>query len=99
MTKETLERAKELEQEISELRRRIETLDDIICHEKERSAKDEDSGEIKYATSRRIEGPKYVYPSGTVLVFKTFDVLELLKTERAGLNQRLIELEEEFREL
>lgn len=99
MTKETLERAKELEQEISELRRRIETLEDIICHEQECSEKGEQSGEIKYATSRRIETSRYVYPSGTVLAFKTINVLELLKTEKVRLNQKLIELEEEFREL
>ena len=99
MTKETLERANELEKAINDLRSRLETLDDIICHEQERSEKGEKSGEIKYATTRRIEGPKYTYPSGTVLVFKTFDVIEMLKTEKVRLNQKLIELEEEFEEL
>lgn len=99
MTKETLERANELEKEISDVRRRLVTLGDLICHEQELSEKGEHPGEIQYASCRRIETPKCVYPNGAVIVFKTISVLEMLETEKARLNQKLIELEEEFREL
>lgn len=99
MTKETLERANELEKEISGLRNRLKTLEDVIRHEQELSEKGEDPGEIRYMSNRRIETPECIYPSGVVLAFKAIDVLELLKTEKVRLNQKLIELEEEFREL
>ena len=99
MTKETLERANELEKEIRGLRNRIETLEDVIRHEQELSEKGEHPGEIQYTSCRRIETPKCVYPNGVVLVFQAIDVLEMLKTEKVRLNQKLIELEEEFREL
>lgn len=99
MTKETLERAKELEQEISVLRNKIETVEDIICHEQERNEKGEKPGELRYTSRGKVETSRVVYPSGVVHIFKTINVLELLKIEKVRLNQKLIELEEEFREL
>ncbi len=99
MTKETLERANELEKEISGLNNRIKTLEDVIRHEQELSEKGEDPGEIRYTSNRRIETSECIYPNGVVLVFKTIDVLEMLKTEKVRLNQKLIELEEEFDKL
>lgn len=99
MTKETLERAKELEQEISELRNKIEMLEDVICHEQERSEKGEKPGELRYTSRGKVETSRVVYPSGAICILKTINVVELLKTEKVRLNQKLIELEEEFREL
>ena len=99
MTKETLDRANELEKEISGLRNKIEALEDVIRHEQELSEKGEDAGEIRYTSNRRIETPKCIYPNGAVIVFKTINVLDLLTIEKVRLNQRLIELEKEFEEL
>lgn len=99
MTKETLDRANELEKEISGLENRLKTLEDVIRHEQELSEKGEDPGEIRYTSSRRIETPECIYPNGVVLVFQTISALELLKTERVRLIQKVNELEKEFREL
>lgn len=99
MTKETLERANELEKEIRGLRNRLEALEDTICHEQERNEKGEEPGELRYTSRGRVETSGAVYPSGVVIVFHGIDVLEVLKTEKIRLGQKLIELEKEFREL
>ncbi len=99
MTKETLERANELEKEIRGLKNRIKTLEDVIRHEQELSEKGEDPGEIRYQSNRRIETPECIYPNGVVLEFKAIDVLEMLKTEKVRLGHKLIELEKEFDKL
>ena len=99
MTKETLDRANELEKEIRDLERRIETLEDVICYEQERNERGEKPGELKYTSRGKIETSRVVYPNGVATMFQTINVLELLKTEKVRLDQKLIELEKEFKEL